>query len=448
MGFPDHFLWGGAVTAHQSEGAYQLGGKASAVCDLLARADASDFHDGIDSYHRYEEDFALFEEMGFQCYRFSIDWSRVMPDGFHFNEEGMAFYDRFIDSLIAHGMEPVCSLYHFEMPTILHQKYNGFYSRIVVEQFIKYAYKMIDRYGDRVKKWISFNEHNGIILDGHKLAYGAICPEGVSEELFFHQLMHHSLYAHARVTEKVHTIEDGLMLGMLLYIPHYGASCRPLDELMARNHMAKTNVFLDVFVHGEYTPYFLNKMKREHTMPIMEENDLKVMKENTVDWISLSYYNSDVVQYTHHCYQAMNNPYLETSKWGWSIDPIGLRIALRDIYEKYRLPVMVVENGLGVEDHFENDTVIDDERIAYLCQHIQQVGKAIDEGVDCRGYLVWGPIDILSSQADMNKRYGMIYVNRDNDDLKDMKRYKKKSFEWFKEVISTNGKSIESDNDF
>ena len=273
MRFPENFLWGGAVTAHQSEGAYDIDGKLPSVCDLLARDDASNFHDGVDSYHRYDEDFALFEEMGFKSYRFSIDWSRVMPDGFHFNEEGMAFYDRFIDSMIAHGMEPICSLYHFEMPMVLYEKYNGFYSRIVVDQFIKYAYKMIDRYGDRVKKWISFNEHNGILLDGHKLAYGAICPEGVKEELFFHQLMHNSLYAHAKVTEKVHTIENALMLGMVLYIPHYSASCHPMDELAARNHMAKTNVFLDVFVHGEYSPYFLKKMKHNQTMPVMEDND-------------------------------------------------------------------------------------------------------------------------------------------------------------------------------
>lgn len=446
MKFPENFLWGGAVTAHQSEGAYNIDGKLPSVCDLLARDDASNFHDGVDSYHRYDEDFALFEEMGFKSYRFSIDWSRVMPDGFRFNEEGMAFYDRYIDSMIAHGMEPICSLYHFEMPMVLYEKYNGFYSRIVVDQFIKYAYKMIDRYGDRVKKWISFNEHNGIILDGHKLAYGAICPDGVKEELFFHQLMHNSLYAHARVTEKVHTIENGLMLGMVLYIPHYGASCHPMDELAARNHMAKTNVFLDAFVHGEYSPYFLNKMQHDQTMPVMEDNDLKIMKENTVDWISLSYYNSDIVQHdSQYSYHILNNPYLEVSQWNWSVDPVGLRIALRDIYEKYRLPVMVVENGLGVEDIFENGTVIDDKRIAYLDAHIRQVGKAIEEGVDCRGYLVWGPIDILSSQADMNKRYGMIYVNRDNDNLKDMNRYKKKSFEWYKNVIQSNGGTIDDE---
>lgn len=444
MRFPKDFLWGGAVTAHQSEGAYNEGGKSPAVCDLLAREDASDFKNGIDAYHRYEEDFALFEEMGFTCYRFSIDWSRVMPDGFHFNEEGMAFYDRFIDSIIAHGMEPICSLYHFEMPLVLQQKYNGFYSRVVVEQFLRYAYKMIDRYGDRVKKWISFNEHNGIILEGSKLAYGAIKPDNVSEDLFFYQLMHNSLYAHAQVTKKVHSLQGGLMLGMLLYIPHYAASCQPLDELASRNHMARTHVFLDVFVHGEYTPYFWNKMQREGTLPMMEPQDLIVMKQNTVDWISLSYYNSDVVQHdSDKTYHAFNNPYLPTSKWGWSVDPVGIHIALRDIYEKYRLPIMVVENGLGVEDVLENETVIDDERIDYLRQHIQQVGEAIQDGVDCRGYLVWGPIDILSSQADMNKRYGMIYVNRDNQDLKDMKRYKKKSFAWYQQVIRSHGEILE-----
>lgn len=444
MKFPKGFLWGGAVTAHQSEGAYTEGGKAPAVCDLFPTPEISDFKDGIDAYHRYEEDFQLFQEMGFTSYRFSIDWSRVMPDGENFNEEGMAFYDRFIDSIIAHGMEPMCSLYHFEMPKVLMDQYNGFYSRIVVDKFIEYSHKMIERYGDRVKKWMSFNEHNGIALEGHKIAYGAVCPEGVNEDQFINQLIHNSLYCHAQVTKKVHTVKDAIMLGMLLYIPHYAATCDPLDEIAMRNEMSKTTLFLDMFVHGEYNSYYWSKMKKDQTMPVIEEHDLEIMKENTVDWISFSYYNSDVVEHVqddeHH--KSGVNPCLETSQWGWSIDPVGIRIALRDIYERYRLPMMVVENGLGVNDIFENGTVIDDKRIEYLRNHIIQVGKAIEEGVDCRGYLVWGPIDILSSQGDMDKRYGMIYVNRENKDLKDMKRYKKKSFDWYKTVIETNGEEI------
>ena len=451
MKFPEGFLWGGAVTAHQSEGAYTEGGKSPAVCDLFPKPEHSDFKDGIDAYHRYDEDFALFEEMGFTSYRFSIDWSRVMPDGEHFSEEGMAFYDRFINSMIAHGMEPMCSLYHFEMPQILMNEYNGFYSRIVVDKFITYANKMIERYGDRVKKWISFNEQNGIALEGHKIAYGAICPEGVNEESFINQLIHNSLYAHAKVVEKVHTIKDAIVLGMVIYIPHYAATCHPLDELAARKQMSKTNVFLDMFVYGEYSSYYWSQMVKNNTLPDIQEGDLEVMRKNTVDWLSFSYYMSATAKDGSSGVKAGGNlqvelnPYLKASEWGWTIDPIGIRIALRDLYEKYRMPIMVVENGFGMRDIFENGTVIDDERIYYMKDHIEQIGIAIEEGVDCRGYLMWGPIDILSSQGEMGKRYGMIYVNRDDKDLKDMKRYKKKSFNWYQKVIHTNAKDIEID---
>lgn len=451
MSFQEGFLWGGAVTAHQSEGAYTEGGKSPAVCDLFPKPEHSDFKDGIDEYHRYEEDFTLFEEMGFTSYRFSIDWSRVMPDGEHFSEEGMAFYDRFIDSMIAHGMEPMCSLYHFEMPQILMKKYNGFYSRKVVDIFVEYAYKMIDRYGDRVKKWISFNEQNSIGLIGsQKVPYGAICPEGVDEQLFVNQLVHNTFVAHAKVVEKVHTIKDAIVLGMVIYIPHYASTCNPLDELEAMNQMAVTDMYFEMFTYGEYSSYMLSKMKKENKMPEMLEGDLELLKNNKCDWLSLSYYFSTVASHgklsldMNGNAKAAVNPYLKASEWGWQIDPLSLRIGLRNIYAKYRLPIMVVENGFGMRDELVDGTVIDNDRINYMRDHIEQIGLAIDEGVDCRGYLMWGPIDILSSQGEMGKRYGTIYVNRDDKDLKDMKRYKKKSFDWYKKVIQTNGKDIEN----
>ena len=422
--FQDGFLWGGAVTAHQSEGAYTECGKSPAVCDLFPKPEHSDFKDGIDSFHRYDEDFALFEEMGFTSYRFSIDWSRVCPDGVHFSEEGMQFYDDFIDSMIKHGMEPMCSLYHFEMPQVLMEKYNGFYSRHVVDLFIDFANKMIDRYGDRVKKWISFNEQNSIgLLGSKKVAYGAVCPEGEDEQKFINQLVHNTFVAHAKVVEKVHTIPDAIVLGMVIYIPHYAATCNPVDELEARNQMAVTDMYFEMFTYGEYSSYMMAKMKNENKMPEMEDGDLELLKNNTCDWLSLSYYFSTVC----------------------SAGKLSLRIGLRDIYAKYRLPIMVVENGFGMRDQLENGTVIDDDRINYMKDHIEQIGLAIDEGVDCRGYLMWGPIDILSSQGEMSKRYGTIYVNRDDKDLKDMKRYKKKSFQWFKKVIASNGKDISNE---
>ena len=419
MTFPKDFLWGGAVTAHQSEGAYNAGGKSPAVCDLFPKPEHSDFKDGIDSYHRYDDDFSLFEEMGFTSYRFSIDWSRVCPDGINFSEESMQFYDDFIDSMIRHGMEPMCSLYHFEMPQLLMNKYNGFYSREVVDMFVTYANKMIDRYGDRVKKWISFNEQNAIALPGSsKVAYGAVCPKDIDEQTFINQLVHNTFVAHAKVVEKVHTIADAKVLGMVIYIPAYAATCNPLDELESRNQMALTDMYFDMFTYGEYSlSYYFSTVASHGKLSIEMNGNAK----------------------------AATNPYLKASEWGWQIDPLGLRIGLRDIYAKYRLPIMVVENGFGMRDILENETVIDDTRIDYMKDHLEQIALAINEGVDCRGYLMWGPIDILSSQGEMSKRYGTIYVNRDDKDLKDMKRYKKKSFYWYKKVISTNGDDIKND---
>ncbi|MDD8049195.1 MAG: glycoside hydrolase family 1 protein [Thomasclavelia sp.] len=447
------FLWGGAVTAHQSEGAYTACGKSPAVCDLFPKPEHSDFKDGIDEFHRYDEDFSLFEEMGFTSYRFSIDWSRVCPDGVNFSEEGMQFYDDFIDSMIAHGMEPMCSLYHFEMPQSLMNEYNGFYSRKVVDMFVTYANKMIDRYGDRVKKWISFNEQNAIGIPGSKkVAYGAVCPKDVPENKFIAQLVHNTFIAHAKVVEKVHTIKDAIILGMNIYIPTYGATCNPLDIEEAMNQMAINDMYFEMFTYGKYSSYMWSKYKKENCVPEMEEGDLKLLENNKCDWLSLSYYFSTVASAGKQSVsmdgnaKATINPYLKSSEWGWQIDPISLRLGLRDIYAKYRLPVMVVENGFGMRDKLVNNTVEDNERINYMRDHIDQISQAIDEGVDCRGYLMWGPIDILSSQGEMGKRYGTIYVNRDDKDLKDMKRYKKKSFNWYKKVISTNGKDTKNED--
>lgn len=434
------FLWGGAVTAHQSEGGYTMYGKVSAVCDQICQDAYGNFHDGIDEIHRYEEDFALFEELGFTSYRFSIDWSRVSPDGVHFNEEALAFYDRFIDSMIAHGMEPMCSLYHFEMPQVLMDRYNGFYSRHVVDLFVNYAHKMIDRYGDRVKKWISFNEQNGIaFINDEKFLYGAKCPEGVDFQQFVNQLVHNTFVAHAFVVKKVHTIPDAIILGMVIYAPVVPKTCDPKDVLAAKNHNDITEQYFYMFTYGEYLPYIYHKMEKEGKLPVMEAGDLQLFKDNRVDWLSLSYYFSNACSAANG---ECKNPYLKESEWGWPIDPTGLYLGLRDISTRYRLPIMVVENGLGAKDVLVDGKVEDDYRINYMRDHIQAVKDAVDDGVDCRGYLMWGPIDILSSHGEMAKRYGVIYVNREDHDLKDMKRYKKKSFAWYQHIIATNGEEL------
>lgn len=445
----DDFIWGGAVTAHQTEGAYDTDGRVPAVCDRLALENVSDFKDGIDSYHRYEEDFDLLKELGVKCYRFSVDWARISPDGKTINEKGLAFYDRFIDSMIDHGIEPMCSLYHFEMPISLMDEKNGFYSREVTEDFVKLAEMMIDRWHDKIKYWISFNEQNSIgQIGSKKTAYGAVQPEGVSEEAFVSQLVHNTFIAHAKIAKKVHSYPGLKILGMNIYIPIYPATCDPKDQLTARDAMANNEMYMDMFARGEYTTYMLSKWEREKAMPVMEEGDLDVLKEGKCDILSFSYYFSTITQkegpsvnMTGNASMA-KNPYLKASDWGWQIDPDGLEIALLDLEAKYHMPLWVTENGFGAKDELVDGKIEDDYRINYMRDHIQAIKNAVSKGADVRGYLMWAPMDILSSNADMDKRYGVIYVNRDNKDLKDMKRIKKKSFDWYQKVIQTNGEII------
>ena len=442
------FLWGGAVTAHQSEGAYNEGGKVPAVCDLTVSGKFSDFKDGIDSYHRYQEDFDLYREMGFNAYRFSMDWSRLMSDENTYNEAGFEFYDQFIDALKERGMEPIPTLYHFEMPVILQEKYNGFASRQVVDIFVELCKKIVDRYKDKVKYWIIFNEQNGILQKGPKMFFGGICPEGMNPQTFDNQIMHNTLIAHSLVNDYIHQ-QGGKVMGMATVVQSYPETCHPLDTLESMKAQSEAYVFLDVFARGHYNSYYYANMKNEGTMPEILDGDLDILKLGKTDYLSISYYMSTISHYGEESLTNVEdvvikkNPYLEMSEFGWTIDPVGLRITLRQLYERYEMPIYVVENGFGCDDEInENGEIIDDYRIDYMRKHIAEMKKAVEEGVDCRGYLVWGPIDILSSRANMNKGYGMVYVNRTNDDLKDLKRMKKKSFGWYKHVIETNGEEL------
>lgn len=442
------FLWGGAVTAHQSEGAYNEGGKVPAVCDLTVSGKFSDFKDGIDSYHRYQEDFDLYQEMGFNAYRFSMDWSRLMSDENTYNEAGFEFYDQFIDALKERGMEPIPTLYHFEMPVYLQEKYNGFASRKVVDIFVELCKKIVDRYKDKVKYWIIFNEQNGILQKGPKMFFGGICPEGMNPQTFDNQIMHNTLIAHSLVNDYIHQ-QGGKVMGMATVVQSYPETCHPLDTLESMKAQSEAYVFLDVFARGHYNSYYYANMKNEGTMPEILDGDLDILKLGKTDYLSISYYMSTISHYGEESLTNVEdvvikkNPYLEMSEFGWTIDPVGLRITLRQLYERYEMPIYVVENGFGCDDEInENGEIIDDYRIDYMRKHIAEMKKAVEEGVDCRGYLVWGPVDILSSRANMNKRYGMVYVNRTNDDLKDLKRMKKKSFGWYKHVIETNGEEL------
>ena len=435
------FLWGGAVTAHQSEGGYTLDGKVPAVCDLTVTGEYSDFKDGIDSYHRYEEDFDLFQEMGFNAYR-------LMSDEGVYNEKGFVFYEHFIDALLKRGIQPIPTLYHFEMPAFLYEKYNGFYSRKVVDIFVELCKKIVDRYHDKVENWIIFNEQNGILQKGPKMFFGAVCPDGVDTQTFDNQIMHNTLIAHSLINEYIHQ-KGGKVMGMATVVQSYPETCHPLDTLESMKAQSEAYVFLDVFARGHYNSYYFANMKNEGTMPEILDGDLEILKKGITDSLSISYYMSTISHYGEESLTNINdvvikkNPYLEMSEFGWTIDPTGLRITLRQLYDRYEMPIYIVENGFGYNDQINADgQIIDDYRIDYMRKHLEEMKLAIQEGVDCRGYLSWGPVDILSSRAQMKKRYGFIYVNRENDDLKDMRRIRKKSFAWYQQVIASNGEVL------
>lgn len=450
--FPENFLWGGAVTSFQSEGAWNEGGKGVSIVDSReVREGISDWKVAIDFYHKYKEDIALFKELGLKSFRTNIAWTRIYPDGETLNEEGLEFYDNVIDELIKNDIEPVMTLYHFDMPLVLQEKYNGFASRKVVDLFEKFAKTVFERYSDKVKYWISFNEINSTIWTE---PYGAKYPNGVNEDKFNCQLIHNVLIANSKATRALHEInKDGKMGGMINYLFPYPATCSPEDTVLATKFKEYTTyLYLDVFSRGEYPNYYISNLRNKGIEVDFEDGDVELLKYGKADYLGVSYYMSvtigsdskDKISLYPKMDNIVKNQYLKASEWGWTVDPIGFRLALKDVYERYNMPIFVLENGLGVKEELdENNTVEDDYRIDYLKQHIEEMKIAISEGVDIIGYLTWGPIDILSSKGEMSKRYGFIFVNRTETDLKDLKRYKKKSFNWFKKVTESNGEILE-----
>lgn len=465
--FPENFLWGGATAANQLEGAYNEGGRGLSVQDvmpsgLMTAPTLGPTEDnlklkGIDFYHRYKEDIALMAEMGFKVFRLSISWSRIYPNGDDAqpNEEGLQFYDDVFDELHKHGMEPLVTLSHYEPPLNLARNYRGWIDRKVIGFFENYARTVFERYQTKVKYWLTFNEVNSIISAP---ANGAIFPEEMEVTLADKwQAAHNQLVASAAATKIAKEINPAMQVGcMVISMPTYPMTPNPKDSLAVRDFMNENYAFTDIHVRGEY-PGYLKRHLREQGIEIkFGEEDAAILKENTVDFISFSYYVSLVQAHDPKTYQSgegnifqgLENPYLESSEWGWQIDPIGLRLVLNDFWDRYQLPLFIVENGLGAKDVLIEDgagsfTVEDDYRIDYLKAHLQQVGEAIEDGVELLGYTSWGPIDFVSmSTAQMSKRYGFIYVDRNDEGEGSLKRYKKKSFNWYKEVIGTNGESL------
>ncbi|WP_143595324.1 glycoside hydrolase family 1 protein, partial [Terribacillus saccharophilus] len=412
-------------------------------------------HDGIDFYHRYKEDIALFAEMGFKAYRMSIAWSRIFPNGDELepNEEGLAFYDKVFDELAKYGIEPVVTISHYETPLHLIKEYGGWRSRELVTFFERYATVLFNRYKDKVKYWLTFNEINGAT---HMPILGlGFSPENEETKLQdSFQGLHHQFVASSLAVKAGHEIIPDAKIGcMLAYVPVYAYDSNPENVLHAIKEEQVFNYLCgDVQVKGAY-PTFAKRYFKENNVNLkIEDGDLELLKQYPVDFISLSYYMSrtekkvktDEEKAQGNLGGGIKNPFLNASEWGWEIDPTGLRISLNNLYDRYQVPLFVVENGLGAYDKVEEDgSINDDYRIDYLREHIRAMGEAIEDGVELMGYTSWGCIDLVSaSSGEMSKRYGYIYVDKHDDGSGTFDRSKKKSFFWYKDVIATNGENL------
>ena len=464
--FPPGFLWGGATAANQIEGAYDEGGKGLSIQDVLPHGGASPRVpaptpdnlklEAIDFYHRYAQDIALFAEMGFTVFRFSIAWSRIFPRGDETepNEEGLAFYDRVLDELEKHGIEPLVTISHYETPLHLAETYDGWVSRDLIGYFERYVRVLFDRYGHRVRYWLTFNEINSV-LHLPFMSGGINTPPERLDPSALYQAIHHELVASALATKIAHESHPGLKVGcMVISMPIYPLTPDPADALEVMHADHANLMFSDVHARGYYPGYALRYF-REHGIELHITPEDRELLRHTVDFVSFSYYMStcETADLSKKAVSRGNiltgvaNPTLPASEWGWQIDPVGLRIVLNQFWDRWGKPLFIVENGLGAKDVLvEVDgtkTVLDDYRISYLNDHLVQVGEALADGVDLLGYTTWGPIDLVSaSTAQLSKRYGFIYVDRNDDGTGTIERHKKKSFHWYAEVIRTNGASL------
>lgn len=468
MKFPKEFLWGGATAANQCEGAWNEDGKGASIQDYMPHgimqgpSEVIDKHnlklEGIDLYHHYKEDIALFAEMGFKVYRMSIAWSRIFPNGDDEkpNEKGLEFYDNVFDECRKYGIEPLVTLSHYETPYHLAKKYDGWRSRDLIGFYEKYVRTVFTRYKGKVHYWITFNEINSI-WHFPLMGAGILTQKNLLKAQDLYQAAHHELVASALATKIGHEIDSENKIGcMVLGLTSYPRTCNPDDVIATMEESKRGYFFTDIHMRGYYPSYALKMMEKEGVVLDATDEDLEILK-NTCDFLSFSYYMSKCIASNPEQYEkgkgnlttGVKNPYLQESQWGWQIDPKGLRYLLNTYYDRYQKPLFIVENGLGAKDTLLSEEkdgywVEDDYRIQYMNDHLAQVSKAIeDDGVEVIGYTSWGCIDLISaSTAEMKKRYGFIYVDRNNDGTGTFKRYKKKSFYWYKNVIETNGKII------
>jgi 6-phospho-beta-glucosidase len=473
--FPQGFMWGGATAANQVEGAYDKDGKGLSIVDAIPGGKARlnivsspefDFtldtanytypnHKGIDHYHRFQEDIALFAEMGFKCYRFSIAWTRIYPNGIEQqpNEAGLKHYDQVIDACIAHGIEPVITISHYEMPLHLATAFGGWKNRELIGHFERFARTVLTRFGHKVKYWMTFNEINSA-AHFPIMSQGLTVKTGALEAQAKFQAWHNQFVASSLAVKIAHETNAQIQIGcMILFATNYAYDCNPVNQLETLKETQAFNFYCaDVQAGGKY-PYYAKSLWKSQGVELdIQPGDLALIKEHTVDYIGFSYYmsstinktNPDAVSAQGNLLGGARNPFLEASEWGWEIDPVGLRIALNQLYDRYEKPLFIVENGLGAVDKpDENHFIADDYRINYLRQHIQAMAEAIDDGVELMGYTPWGCIDLVSmSTGEMSKRYGLIYVDLDDKISGTGNRYRKKSFHWYQKVIETNGADI------
>ena len=471
MSLPKDFLWGGATAANQCEGGYLEGNKGLGTVDVIPWGEHRravmqgklhynelpedayfPSHEAIDMYHNYKEDIKLFAEMGFKCYRFSFAWSRIFPTGEEAepNEEGLAFYEAFIDELLRYNIEPVVTICHFDVPLALEQKYGSWRSRKLIDAYVRYCEVIFKRFKGKVKYWMTFNEIN-MLMHLPFMGAGIMFRDGEDEVQVKYQAAHNELVASALATKLAHEIDPNNKVGCMLAAGQfYPYSCDPEDVFAAMEKDKGNYFFIDVQSRGAYPNYAKRFLERNQIHIEMDPKDERILRENTVDYIAFSYYtsrltsaNPDAGEKTAgNVIAGLRNPHLKASEWGWQIDPLGLRITMNALYDRYQKPLFIVENGLGAVDTLTEDgTVEDDYRIAYLEAHIKAMTDAVEiDGVDLIGYTPWGCIDLVSaSTGEMKKRYGFIYVDKDNEGNGTLKRYKKKSFEWYKNVIKNNG---------
>lgn len=471
---PKDFLWGGAASAHQCEGAWNVGGKGISIADVMTAGsrdcprritdgimigEVYPNHEGNQFYDRFEEDIRLMAEMGFRCFRTSIAWTRIFPRGDEEkpNEEGLRFYDKVFAALKAYGIEPVVTLSHFETPYTLVKEYGGWKNRKLIGFFERYAETVFERYQDQVRYWLTFNEINHCKPDsdlGMWLAGALRVDKDEPKEQVCAQAVHHMFVAGARAAARGKEINPDFKIGCMIgYIPYYPASCSPNDVMAAMKREEEDYFFADVMVKGEYPYYKKAQYERLGIVLETEPEDALFLKKGTADYIGFSYYMSnvysdrmeDIKVSAGGILKTMENPYLEATRWGWAVDPLGLRISLNRLYDRYHVPLMIVENGFGAYDQFGEDGMIrDDDRIAYLKAHIEALKKAVlEDGVEVMGYTPWGPIDLVSaSTGELEKRYGFVYADRDDHGNGDWHREKKKSFYWYRKVIESNGEEL------